>query len=167
MPHLTDPSIAGSCEESKAFPITKSLQIFCKIRVKVVLLCQFWQNLRFPPHSSTLCCPPRWRAKAEGQQLVHAALDEIIGGLCHDDIQLRSAELKQRLTADPAGRGDLLVHLAAAGAHHAMSVKRVTPSLTALNRAVRSAQLVGVKAAFPHAAGEDAAILGPQGGHPP
>ena len=41
-------------------------------------------------------------AKAEGQQLVHAALDEIIGGLCHDNIQLRSAELKQRLTADPA-----------------------------------------------------------------
>ena len=30
----------------------------------------------------------------------------------------------------------------------AMSVKRVTPWLTAVNRAVRSAQLVGVKAAF-------------------
>ena len=42
-------------------------------------------------------------AKAEGQQLVHAALDEIIGGFCHDNIQLRPAEFKQRLTADPAG----------------------------------------------------------------
>ena len=30
----------------------------------------------------------------------------------------------------------------------AMSVNRVTPSLTALNRAVRSAQLVGVRAVF-------------------
>ena len=35
--------------------------------------------------------------------LVHAALEENIGGLCHDDIQLRPAEFKQRLTADPAG----------------------------------------------------------------
>ena len=55
--HIYDSSIAGSCEESKAFPITKSLQIFCKIRVKVVLFLQFWQNLRFPPHSSTALLP--------------------------------------------------------------------------------------------------------------
>ena len=41
-------------------------------------------------------------AKAEGQQLVHAALNEILRGLCHNDVQLRPAELKQRLTADPA-----------------------------------------------------------------
>ena len=37
--------------------LSKSLQIFCKIRVKVVLLHQFWQNIRFPPHSSTALLP--------------------------------------------------------------------------------------------------------------
>ena len=37
--------------------LSKSLQIFCKIRVKVVLFRQFWQNLRFPPHSSTALLP--------------------------------------------------------------------------------------------------------------
>ena len=33
--------------------------------------------------------------EAEGQQLVHAALDEIVRAFCHDDIQLRAAEFEQ------------------------------------------------------------------------
>ena len=60
----------------------------------------------------------RDRAKAEGQQFVHAALDKVFRCLCHDNVQFRPAEFKQSLAAHPAGRSDLLVHLAAAAAHH-------------------------------------------------
>ena len=55
---FTEPSIAGNCDESKEFPITKYLQIFCKIRVKVLLFvqfCVFLPGLR--PHSSTALLP--------------------------------------------------------------------------------------------------------------
>ena len=47
-------------------------------------------------------------AKAEGQQLVHAALDEVLRAFGHDDVERRTAELKQRLSAHAAGGGDLL-----------------------------------------------------------
>ena len=55
---FTGSSIAGRCEESKEIPITKSLQIFCKIRVKVVPFSQFRVFSRFRGrYSSTALLP--------------------------------------------------------------------------------------------------------------
>ena len=103
------------------------------------------------------------RPEAEGQQLVHAALDEIIRRPCHDDVQLRPAELEQRLTADPAGRRDLFVHLAPAGPHDG----NVGEPGHALTHRLEQRRALGAagrgKGGVLHiAAGEDAAVLRPQ-----
>mgnify|MGYP006868403543 CR=1 FL=1 len=82
----------------RALPVfCRTMHVFPSLYCPAVCLCAFIPSL----HGAVAC--HIGGAKTEGQQLVHAALDEIIGGLCHDDIQLRPAELEQCLTADPAG----------------------------------------------------------------
>ena len=81
----------------------------------------------------------------------------------HDDIQLRAAELEQCLTADAAGRGDLLVDFAPARTHHG----DVGEPGHALGHGLEQGRPLGAagggKGGVLHiAAGEDAAILGAQ-----
>ena len=119
---FTGSSIAGRSDRCKPFPITKHLQLFYQNCIKITLIPEdplrpaFFAQLRSVFHS--LVARHVGGAEAEGQQLVHAALDEIVRAFCHNDIQLRAAELEQCLTADAAGRGDLLVDFAPARTHH-------------------------------------------------
>ena len=103
---FTGSSIAGRSDRCKPFPITKHLQLFYQNCIKTILIPE---NPLRPVFFAQLCsifhglvARHVGGTEAEGQQLVHAALDEIVRAFCHDDIQLRPAELKQRLTADPA-----------------------------------------------------------------
>ena len=98
--------------------IFRALPVFCRtMHVFPLLYCPVVRLCAFIPSLHGTVARHIGGAKTEGQQFVHAAFDEILRGLCHNDVQLRPAELEQCLTAHPAGGGDLFVHLAAAGTH--------------------------------------------------
>src|SRR5699024_2458566 len=57
------------------------------------------------------------RPKTKGQELLQRPPHEIVQTFGQDDVQSGPAELVQGLTADAAGGGDQLVHLALFGPH--------------------------------------------------
>ena len=145
--------------------IFRALPVFCRtMHVFPLLYCPAVCLCAFIPLPHGTVARHIGGAKTEGQQFVHTALDKVFRCLCHDNVQFRPAEFKQSLTAHPAGRSDLLVHLAAAAAHHSNVCELGHTLGHRLEQSRALCTAGGGKGSVLHvAAGKNAAILGAQG----